>query len=53
MFCRFSLQGRNIALKKTQKTKQERKQKFPILSAVAVCQTTLSDSLTIIPIQGF
>lgn len=51
MFCRFSLQGRNIALKKKQK--QERKQKFPILSAVAVCQTTLSDSLTIIPIQGF
>lgn len=49
MFCRFSLQGRNTALKK----KQERKQKFPILSAVAVCQTTLSDSLTIIPIQGF
>lgn len=51
MFCRFSLQGRNTALKK--KKKQERKQKFPILSAVAVCQTTLSDSLTIIPIQGF
>lgn len=49
MFCRFSLQGRNTALKQS----QERKQKFPILSAVAVCQTTLSDSLTIIPIQGF
>lgn len=52
MFCRFSLQGRNTALKKKKKN-QERKQKFPILSAVAVCQTTLSDSLTIIPIQGF
>lgn len=50
MFCRFSLQGGNTALKKK---KQERKQNFPILSAVAVCQTTLSDSLTIISIQGF
>lgn len=42
------LQGGNIALKK-----QERKQKFPMLSTVAACQTTLSESLTIIPIQGF
>lgn len=35
------------------KKKQERKQEFPMLSKVAVCQTTLSESLTIIPVQGF
>lgn len=40
MFCRFSLRGRNIEFKK--KNEQERKQDFPILSAVAVCQTTLT-----------
>lgn len=48
MFWGFFLQGGNTALKK-----QERKQKSPMLSTVAVCQTTLSESLTIIPVQGF